>query len=187
MLLAWKLSDTGASRLLADGQPRVACYSRGMASVLDIDDFRRKSPPSWWVDLGAPDRQYDAPRGWSRTLRAVTEVMFADDDGLPSEARMRWLCAETKNYVDSIGGKGAFVFRLGLFATDWIAPLFVLKPPPLRRMHWVDRVIALKRYEASPFGLSLFAVKAFASMVWFEHPEVAAKVGFDGAPRASAS
>lgn len=151
-----------------------------MASVLDIDDFRRKLPPLWWVDPDANTRTYEDPIGWLKSLRAIAEVMFAGEDGLPSDPRMRWLCAETKKFVDGVGGKGALVFRLGLFATDWIAPLFVLKPPPLRRLHWVDRVIALKRYEASPLGLSLFAVKVFTGLIWFENPEVAERVGFDG-------
>ena len=151
-----------------------------MASVIDFQPFRRKLPPSWWVDYDANSRDYDDPTGWAVSLRALAEVMFAGDDGVPDEERMRWLCAETRRFVEELGGKGALVFRVGLFATDWVAPLFVLKAPPLRRLHWVDRVIALKRYEASPLGLSLFAVKVFSGLVWFEHPEVAEEVGFDG-------
>lgn len=158
-----------------------------MASVVDIDDFRRRTAPRWWVDPEIGRRTYEEPRGWVRSLRAVAEVMFADERGVPPEEQIRWLCAETKKFVDDIGGKGRLVFRLGLFATDWVAPLFSLKLPPLRRMHWVERAIALKRYEASPLGLSLFAVKVFTSMIWFEHPDIAERVGFDGAAIVSGS
>ena len=154
-----------------------------VATILDFGAWRAQDVlPGFWVDNSATTETADAPRGWLRNVAAIAEVMFADEIGAPDRGRVDWLCAQTKDFVDSVGGKTALIFRLSVTATSWLSPLFVGKLPPITRLSFRDRVSALNRYEASPLGLSVFAVKAFLSMHWFEHPEVAREVGFDGQP-----
>ncbi len=156
-----------------------------MASVVDIEDFRTSDPPSWWVDYGISDRHYARPSGWLRGLRGIAEVMFASDDGPPRPDIVAWLCGETDDYLRRVGGKAALIFRASVFAADWVAPIWSFRLPPLRKMNWVDRTLVLKRWEESPLGLSLFAVKAITSSIWFEHPDVARRSKFDGEPLVS--
>lgn len=152
-----------------------------MATILDFDSFGDpKVLPRFWVDTQASTARIAPLQGWVRDLAAVAEVLFADDVGAPDLTRVRWVCDQTRQYAASVGGKATFAFRLGLGATTWIAPLMVAKVPPLRRLSFTDRVRALERYERSPLGLSVFAVKVFLSISWFEHPEVAREVNFDG-------
>lgn len=151
-----------------------------MASVVQIAEWRAKSPPPWWVDHDAPREAAPRPTGWRRALATIAEAVFADDDGAPESRRIHWVVEQTRQYAEDVGGKATLAFRVGLFATNWIAPILVGSLPPMRRLSLAGRVRALERYEASPLGLSLFAVKLFLSISWFEHPDVADEVGFDG-------
>ena len=157
-----------------------------MATVLNFERFRDALPASHWVHHSASD---DAPpvRGWLRDLAGIAEVLYADDVGPPDRSRIRWLCARTEELTAAVGGKAALVFRVGVFATNWVAPVLIMRAPPLWRLPYTDRLLALKRYEASPLGLSLFAVKAFLGISWFEHPDVAREVNFDGQARGERS
>jgi hypothetical protein len=152
-----------------------------MASVVQFAEWKADKLPPWWVDQSAKERPAPVPTGWKRALAAVAEAVFADEDGAPDRQRIYWVVDQTRQYAEDVGGKATLVFRLGLFATNWVAPLFAGKLPPMRRLSVADRVRALESYEASPLGLSLFAVKVFLSIPWFEHPDVAREVGFDGA------
>lgn len=151
-----------------------------MASVVQIAEWRARKPPPWWVDHGASESEAPVPTGWRKGLAAIAEAVFADDAGAPPRKRIHWVVDQTHQYAEDVGGKAALVFRVGVFATNWLAPLLVGRLPPVGRLDMGDRVRALERYEASPLGLSLFAVKLFLSISWFEHPDVAEEVGFDG-------
>lgn len=137
--------------------------------------------PSYWVDHGAHDETRPMNTRWLRGLYAVAEVMFATDAGAPPAGRLRWLCHDTAHFLDSIRGRGAFVFRFALLLVSVLAPLMVLRPLPLRALSFERRRLALARYERSPLGLTLFVLKAILCIVWFEHPDSARQVGFDGA------
>lgn len=151
----------------------------GMATLLNFDAFRE--PPSYWVDHAASDTSPEVPaRGWLRDLAGLAEALYADDLGPPDAARIRWLCEKTREFAEDVGGKMAFVLRLGVFATTWVAPVMILRAPPLWRLPVSERVRALIRYESSPLGLTLFAVKGCLGINWFEHPGVARDAHFDG-------
>ena len=72
-------------------------------------------------------------------------------------------------------------FRLALFAVTWLSPLLALRPPPLGLWSLPVRTRALERLERTPLSLALLAVKAMLSIPYYEHPDVAAEIGFDGA------
>lgn len=150
-----------------------------MATVLNFELPLPRRPGANWVDEDA-NRRAPALHGWTRDLGAVCEVLFATHDGAPSADRVRWVCAQTREFADAAGGKANLAFRASLLAVTWIAPLTIAKAPPLRRLRLKDRVRALKRYERSPLGLTVFALKAFTTISWFEHPESAREANFDG-------
>jgi hypothetical protein len=75
-----------------------------------------------------------------------------------------------------------FVFGLCVMVVTWIAPLWSLLPVPLGVLGLERRARVLERWERSPFGMTLFAVKAVLSIVWCEHPDAAREMGFDGRP-----
>lgn len=152
-----------------------------MATILNFEQTIDDRLAEFWVDRNAGLR-HGPLRGWVRDLAGIAEVLFADDLGPPDQGRVRWVCEQTSDFASVVGGKAGFVFRVGVAATSWIAPLLILRAPPLRRLQPRDRLRALQRYEASPLGLSLFAVKVFLGISWFEHPDVAREVRFDGRP-----
>lgn len=75
-----------------------------------------------------------------------------------------------------------FVFGLCVVVVTWLAPLWSLLPVPLGALGLERRTRVLERWEQSPFGMTLFAVKAVLSIVWCEHPDAAREMGFDGRP-----
>ena len=140
------------------------------------------SPPSWWVakDIEA---ELPPPRGRAnRALFHIAEALFTTSEGPPPEARLRWLCLEMSDFLSRVGGKARLLFTVALFLGTWVAPLWLLRLPPLRTLSRPHRIEALDRLEASPIGTPLFALKAIVSLVYYEHPDAAAELGFDGQP-----
>jgi hypothetical protein len=56
----------------------------------------------------------------------------------------------------------------------------IFRLPPIRRLSFEDTERALERFERSPMGMMLFAVQTLVCIVYFEHPDAAAEIGFDG-------
>lgn len=136
--------------------------------------------PSYWVDHSACDPQPELDRRWKRTVAHVGSVLLADASGPPPENQMRWACHELDAMLTEIGGRGKFIFRASLFAVSLLAPLMIFRFPPIRRLSFETTTHALERFEKSPFGMMLFAVQTLLCIVYFEHPNAAAEIGFDG-------
>ena len=115
------------------------------------------------------------------TLRAVAEALFATSAGPPSAERIDWLLLEIEDFLARAGPRTRFVLGLAVFAVNLLAPLLVLRFISLRRLPLAQRVHALRNLENSPLAAPLFAVKALLSLIYYEHPEAAREVGFDGA------
>lgn len=136
--------------------------------------------PSYWVDQH-PEQHSPAPtRGWQWQLYALASVLFATDDGPPPEKRLYWVVFQVSDILGKVRGRGAFVYRLSLFVVAWLAPLMIFRLPTMRRLSFEQRVRALRRFEQSPFGLMLFAIKALLCITYYEHPDAAREIGFDG-------
>jgi hypothetical protein len=119
----------------------------------------------------------------SRTASAASslaEALFATDAGPPPAERMAWLARDLDDFLSHAGTRAGVVFRLALFAVSIMAPWFAGKLGPLGRLAVPDRILALSRLEQSPLGLSLFAVKAILCILYYEHPDAATEIGFDG-------
>ncbi len=115
------------------------------------------------------------------TLRAVAEALFATAAGPPSAARIDWLLTEIEDFLARAGPRTRFVLGVAVFAVNLLAPLSVLRFTSLRRLSLAERVHALRNLENSRLAAPLFAVKALLSLIYYEHPDAAREVGFDGA------
>jgi hypothetical protein len=131
----------------------------------------------------APYRDATAPtRGMARDAWYVAEALFATEAGPPAPARLGWLVAELSDFLARIGSRARWSFRLAMWALVWFAPLRIGRLPPLARLSRAERLDALERLERAgmPQAAAIFAVKAVLCILYFEHPEAAAEIGFDG-------
>lgn len=138
--------------------------------------------------------KYERPRErdkglspWAeRSLRAVTEAIFARrgaKDGelvAPPAERVDWVCREIDDFLARVTARTRALVLLSLFAVSVLAPLLVRRFGSLASLSTGDRVHALERLEKSSFAPALLAVKALASVHYYEHPDAAREVGFDG-------
>lgn len=115
------------------------------------------------------------------TTRALAEAFYATDEGPPPDERLDWLVDEVEDFFRRSGRRALFFFALLLLAIAIVAPLLIRKSPPFRRLERRDRARALEAMERSALGLAIFGVKAPLSIIYYEHPEAAAEVGYDGA------
>ncbi|MFT5429930.1 MAG: hypothetical protein ACI9OJ_000603 [Myxococcota bacterium] len=137
--------------------------------------------PEHWVDQ-APDPTIAAPeQWWLKSVVALGEVIFSSVDGPPPQDRLHWVCAELEDFFEDASPQSKGVFQLSLLAVRLGAPLLALRPVPLAWMSPERRTIGLERFERTPAGAALFAVKAILCILYYEHPDAAAEIGFDGA------
>ena len=62
-----------------------------------------------------------------------------------------------------------------------VAPLLSRRFGTLASLSPTERVPALERFERSGLAPSLLAVKALLAVHYYEHPDAAREVGYDGA------
>jgi len=136
--------------------------------------------PDHWVDNHWTEGSVPPLRGWGRNALALAEVFFVTEAGPPSRERLDWLWTHLEDYHRTVGGLGIFGFRLALFLISWIGPILIGRLPTLRRLPMDKRMKAVDAFERSPVGMTLYATKALLSMLYMEHPDVAAELGFDG-------
>ena len=126
----------------------------------------------------APVRFSPAFRG---ALYTVAEALFSSSEGPPRREHLDAVVSGATDYLFHAGLRTRIIFRVTLFLLTWIVPLFWLRPPLLlqglnRRAQTLDRI------EQSVLGLPLFLVKALLCMLYYEIPEVASRMGYDGEP-----
>jgi hypothetical protein len=112
-------------------------------------------------------------------LVAVAAALFAREDGPPPAARLEWLADETHDFFAHAGARARFTLRASLLAISILAPLYIARLPPFRRLAHTDRLHALERFERSMFGLAVLGVKAMACIVWYEHPDTLREIDAD--------
>jgi len=141
-----------------------------------MSDVTYEKPRERDVGLG-PSQQ--------RALRALIEAVFARKagDGVapPPEPRITWVCNEIDDFLSRVTTRSRLVVLLSLFAVSVIAPLLARRFGGLASLALDDRIHALELFEKSPLAPALLAVKALVSLHYYEHPDAAREVGFDGA------
>lgn len=148
------------------------------------------------------ERDVGLPPWAARATRAVAEAVFAhalrDGDGAgngevapPPEERVAWVCREVDDFLARVSLRTYVVVLASLVALVVLAPLMLRRFGSLAAMSLPDRIHALERVERSALSPALLAVKALLSIHYYEHPDAAREVGFDGgcliAPRPEVS
>lgn len=137
-------------------------------------------PHSTWVDHGAKGHLPEPPASKMATLGTLAEIVFADEDGPPPPERVRWFVHEFDDFLSRVGARSRFIVSAAMGVVNRVSPLMALRPGPLRRLSRERQVLALERLEKSPLAPALLATKAGMCLVWFEHPDAAEEIGFDG-------
>ena len=119
------------------------------------------------------------PRGALRAARHVAEALFSTDDGPPPADRLRWMEEDLGDFFGHVNLRARLLFRACIFACTWVGPALLWRLPPLGRLPVEERVEALERLERTPIGLAVLAAKAILSLVYYEHPDAAAEIGWD--------
>lgn len=154
-----RAADTGDSDDEGDG--------RWLVPAVVLERYRGASPPTG---------------GLARSVWLVAEVLFATEAGPPPHHRLAWLVDDLRDFLSHVNVRARWLFRLALWVTVWFAPLWIGKIPPLGRLDVRDRARAIERLERAgmPVAAAIMAVKAVLCILYFEHPEVAAEIHFDG-------
>lgn len=118
--------------------------------------------------------------GLRATTHAVAEALFTTHDGPPAEPRLAWLVDELDDFFARAGGRALFVFRLCMAAISVLAPLLIGKLGSFRNLTREDRFRALERMEQSALALVIFGAKTTLCIVYYEHPDAARDMEFDG-------
>lgn len=114
-----------------------------------------------------------------RDARAFGEALFARSlDQAPPAERMAWFIADLDDFVAHLNLRARLLFLLCLFAVTW-APLLSGRFGRLRGLSVAERIEALEVLERSPASLALFGARAIVSLVYYEHPDAAAEIGWD--------
>lgn len=115
-----------------------------------------------------------------RQLQAFAEALFSTEAGPPPAARITWLMGEMEDYLHRAGPAARFVFFAALLAVAVFSPLLIWRFPTLASLDVAERIDALTRMEESFAAAPVLAVKAFLSVVYYEHPDVQREVGHVG-------
>jgi hypothetical protein len=117
-----------------------------------------------------------------RAARAVIEAVFAPEGGEVPPERVTWVCRELDDFLARVTTRTYAIVLLSLFVVSVVAPLLARRVGPLAALARKDRVVALERLERSALAPALLAVKALLCVHYYEHPDAAREIGFDGAP-----
>ncbi len=120
------------------------------------------------------------PRTLRRATRAVVEALFADESGPPPEERIDWTVEDVEDFLARSGPRARTIFRASMLALTALAPLTIGRPLPLVALDYRARAEAIERFERTPLGLAVLGAKAMLCIVYYEHPDSAAEIGFDG-------
>lgn len=116
-----------------------------------------------------------------RAARALAEALFLRPSGPPSPEVLDWLERDLDDFFGHVTLRARLLFRACLATVVWLAPLVILRLPPLSRLPVAERVRALTRFERTPLALAFLGAKALLSIVYYEHPDAAASIGWDQA------
>lgn len=116
-------------------------------------------------------------------IRAIAEALFDDGEGGPPSDRLTWFEREINDFFASADGLSSLLLQVAPWALE-LSPLLTLTKPALfTQLSRAERQLCLERMEHSsfpPFGLLYLLCKALICLIYFEHPEALASLGFDG-------
>ena len=110
---------------------------------------------------------------------AIASAVFATDAAAVSPERLSYLEREFEDFLARSGPRARLMLSSMIWLVVLVAPLLIGKLGPLGALSPGDRMRALDRLERG-FGEPLVAVKAILCLLYYEHPDAAREVGFDG-------
>lgn len=138
------------------------------------------SPAPPLVPLRHADGRPIVGRGLLSRARVIAEGVFASEEGGPAGDRLDWLVLEIEDQLARGGPQIRLTLALGTLAVVLLAPLHVGRLRTLGSLTVAERVHALDAMESGPLASAVLAVKALLCVLWYEHPDSQAEVGFDG-------
>lgn len=133
-------------------------------------------------------RERDVGLGpWSkRAVHAVIEAVFARPGASgelepPPAERVAWVTGELDDFLARASTRSYVILLVSLIVVSVVAPLLSRRLSSLAALTPSERVHALERLEKSGLAPALLAVKALLSVHYYEHPDAAREVGYDGA------
>jgi len=118
-------------------------------------------------------------------VRAVAEALFTDPErpeSMSSE-RLDWVVAEADDFAGHASKQLGTGLLLALLLLEWLPLLVVGRFSRASSLSVGDRIGYIAKLEghAIPiFALLVVAWKTMLTFVWFEHPENASALGYDG-------
>lgn len=113
-------------------------------------------------------------------IRAFAEAFFARDEGPPDDARLDWFVDDFDDFVGHLGGRARLLIASCLLTLTHLAPALVGKPGSrLKDLPLTLRIDAIEKVEKSGASIALFAIKAVASLCYYEHDDAAREIGWD--------
>ncbi len=117
-----------------------------------------------------------------RAMGAIAEAIFLGSTGAPDAERIRWLIEDVADLLQRVGGKPRRLIVWMVRLVSVVGPILVGTLPPFRRLPVGRRARALERMEGSRLlSGPVLALKAIFCVVWYEHPDSAREIGYDGA------
>lgn len=113
-----------------------------------------------------------------RMARAFMEALFHQGDAPAPAHILDWAVDELFDFMAHGGPRARLAFRACLEVVERAAPPLVFRAGGFSKLSLELRVKALHRLENSPASLALLGAKVMPSLIYYEHPENQAKVGF---------
>lgn len=117
------------------------------------------------------------------TTAAIAEALFSNDDAAPPAERLRWLMDQYADFMSRTTGRSRLMFSAAAWTISVLAPLLNRRWPPFRNLSLLDRIDALRAFEASPLSAVLIALRAILCIIYYEHPDVARALGLPLTPK----
>ena len=158
--------------------------SGSLPVVRDVDaDVEARGEPDAdpYVIAGwdARARRPGLPARTRRAARVVAEGLFAQPSGPPPAERLDYLERDLDDFFGHVSLRARLLFRACVATMFWIAPLLVGRFSTMDRLSVDERVEALEKLERTPLSLALLGAKAILCIVYYEHPDAAADIGWD--------
>ena len=111
-----------------------------------------------------------------RSIRAISEAIFSEDEVPVDSARLDWLIHEYQDFMSRAPSKQRLLFTLATMGLAVIGPLFVFRLQSYASLSLALRIQALRKLETRPAGKILIPLRAILCLIYYEHPEAAAQL-----------